>query len=125
MGPDSELRLMLYSKWCLNTAWIVLRYGGGRFWNAAELVARHSAAMTGFPITYTYSARDLRHGLLKALRVKSISKDHIFPSATEKDPEHEYPRVWGVRWLPASMCRALERWLGWHTFVVATREPVR
>ena len=34
MGPASELRLMLYSKWCWKTLWIVASYGKGAFWRA-------------------------------------------------------------------------------------------
>jgi SAM-dependent methyltransferase len=124
MGPQSELRMMLYSTWCWKTAWIVLRYGQGRFWNAARLIAEHSEAQTGCPVTYTYSARDLRTGLLKAMKVRSISKDHIFPYRIDKYVRHEYERVWYFRVLPAPVFRALERLLGWHTLVVATpREP--
>ena len=121
MGPQSELRLMVYSKWCWKTAWIVLRYGKGRFWHAARLVAEHSEAQTGCPVTYTYSAAEIRNGLLKGFDVKSIAKDHIFPYVIEKYVRHEYERVWYFRWIPAPAFRALERLLGWHTMAVATR----
>lgn len=119
LGPQSELRLMLYSKWCWKTAWIILRYGKGRFWKAARLVAEHSEAQTGCPVTYTYSARELRNGLLKDFVVESITKDHIFSYVIEKYVNYEYQRVWHFRWLPAPVFRALERLLGWHTLIVA------
>ena len=35
MGPASELRLMLYSKWCWKTLWIVASHGKGAFWKAS------------------------------------------------------------------------------------------
>ena len=122
MGPESELRLMLYSKWCWKTAWIVLRYGQGRFWKAAQLVAENSEAQTGCPVTYTYSAAEIRHGLLRDFAVRRITKDHIFPYVVEKYVKHEYERVWYFRWLPAPMFRALERLLGWHMLIVAQPE---
>ena len=53
MGPTSELRLMLYSKWCWKTFWIVASYGKGAFWKAPELIATHSEAQTGCPVTFT------------------------------------------------------------------------
>jgi 2-polyprenyl-3-methyl-5-hydroxy-6-metoxy-1,4-benzoquinol methylase len=119
MGPDSELRMMMYSKWCWKTAWIVLRYGKGRFWKAAQLVAEHSEAQTGCPVTYTYSGRDIRNHLLRDFEVRSIAKDHIFPYVIEKYVKHEYERVWYFRFLPDSVFRALERLAGWHMLIVA------
>src|SRR5690606_37632101 len=56
LGPQSELRMMHYSKWCWKAAWIVLRYGKGRVWKAAQLIAEHSEAQTACPVTYTYTA---------------------------------------------------------------------
>lgn len=120
MGPQSEIRLMLYSKWCWKTAWIVLRYGKARFWKAARLIAEHSEAQTGCPVTYTYTFNELRNGLLKDYAIQSVRKDHIFPYVIGKYVNHEYERVWYFRWLPAPVFRALERLLGWHTLVVAT-----
>jgi ubiquinone/menaquinone biosynthesis C-methylase UbiE len=119
MGPGSELRMMMYSKWCWKTAWIVLRYGKGRFWKAAQLVADNSEAQTGCPVTYTYSAADIRQRLLRDFTVTSVTKDHIFPYVIEKYVKHEYQRVWYFRYLPASVFRALERLAGWHMLIVA------
>lgn len=120
MGAGSELRLMLYSKWCWKTAWIVLRYGQGRFWKLAELVAEHSEAESGCPVTYTYSAPEIRNGLLRDFAVRSIRKDHVFPYRINKYVNHEYERVWYFRWMPMPMFRVFERLLGWHTLVVAS-----
>ena len=76
MHSESELRLTMHSKWSWNTAAIVLRYGKGRFWKAADLVAEYSEAQTGCPVTYTYSASDIRHQLLRDFKVSSIRKDN-------------------------------------------------
>ena len=119
MGPHSELRMMMYSKWCWKTAWIVLRYGHGQFWKAAQLVAENSEAQTGCPVTYTYSGSDIRNQLLRDFNVLSIRKDHIFPYVIEKYVKHEYERVWYFRCLPAPVFRALERLAGWHMLIVA------
>ncbi len=119
MGPGTELRLMVYSKWCWKTAWIVLRQGRGRFWKAAQLIAEHSEAQTGCPVTYTYSARDIRRDLLRGFAIRSITKDHIFPYVIDKYINHQYERVWYFRLLPSRLFRALERLLGWHMLIVA------
>lgn len=120
LGPQSELRLMVYSSWCWKTFWIVVRYGKGRFWKASELIATHSEAQTGCPITYTYSFEALRNGLLKDFSIRALYKDHIFPYEISKYVNHEYRRVWYFRWMPARWFAALERAWGWHTMAVAT-----
>jgi SAM-dependent methyltransferase len=120
MGPRSELRLMLYSKWCWKTFWIVASYGKGAFWRAPELIATHSEAQTGCPVTFTYSFSDLRQGLLKDFMVTSLEKDHVFPFVIEKYVKYEYERVWYFRWMPRSLFRWFERRAGWHTMIKAT-----
>jgi SAM-dependent methyltransferase len=120
MGPGSELRLMLYSKWCWKTFWIVASYGKGAFWRAPELIATHSEAQTGCPVTFTYSFNDLRQGLLKDFMVTSLEKDHVFPYVIKKYVKYEYQRVWYFRWMPPSLFRWFERRAGWHTMIKAT-----
>jgi SAM-dependent methyltransferase len=120
MGPQSELRLMLYSKWCWKTLWIVATYGKGRFWRAPQLIATHSEAQTGCPVTFTYTFRELRDGLLKAFRVTALEKDHVFPYVIEKYVRYEYERAWYFAWMPARLFRWFERRAGWHTLIRAT-----
>jgi SAM-dependent methyltransferase len=123
MGPQSELRLMLYSKWCWKTFWIVASYGKGAFWRAPELIATHSEAQTGCPVTFTYSFADLRQGLLKDFIITSLEKDHVFPYVIEKYVKYEYERVWYFRWMPRRLFRWFERRAGWHTMITASLPP--
>jgi SAM-dependent methyltransferase len=120
MGPQSELRLMLYSKWCWKTFWIVMTYGKGAFWRAPELIATHSEAQTGCPVTFTYTFNELREGLLKDFLVTSLEKDHVFPYVIEKYVNYEYERSWYFRWMPPALFRWFERQAGWHTLIKAT-----
>ena len=120
MGPASELRLMLYSKWCWKTFWIVAGYGKGAFWRAPQLIATHSEAQTGCPVTFTYSFNELRCGLLKDFHVTSVEKDHVFPYVIEKYVKYEYQRMWYFRWMPPGLFRWFERRAGWHTLIKAT-----
>jgi SAM-dependent methyltransferase len=119
MGQDSELRMMLYSKWCWKTFWIVMGYGKGAFWRAPQLIATHSEAQTGCPVTFTYSFSDLRLGLLKDFLVTSLEKDHVFPYVIEKYVKYEYERMWYFRWMPPGLFRWFERQAGWHTMIRA------
>jgi SAM-dependent methyltransferase len=120
MGPQSELRLMLYSKWCWKTLWIVAAYGKGAFWRAPELIATHSEAQTGCPVTFTYTFNELRLGLLKDYVVIGLEKDHVFPYVIEKYVKHEYERVWYFKWMPEGLFRWFEGRAGWHTLIRAT-----
>ncbi len=116
--PETELRIMLYSKWSWKVLWILFVYGKGAFWKADELVREYSEAQTGCPVTYYYSFTDIRH-LLANYEVFELGKNHIFPYRISKYVDHEYERVWYFRWMPALVFGWLERRLGWHTMVVA------
>jgi ubiquinone/menaquinone biosynthesis C-methylase UbiE len=116
--PETEVRVMLYSKWSWKVFWIVAGYGKGRFWKAGELVARYSEAQTGSPVTFFYSFEDVRR-VMRGFRVESIRKDHIFPYRIDRYVKYEYEWVWYFRWMPLPLFRWLERRLGWHTLVVA------
>jgi ubiquinone/menaquinone biosynthesis C-methylase UbiE len=116
--PETELRIMLYSKWSWKVAWIIAVYGKGAFWKSDELVRMNSEAQTGCPVTYCYSKRSVRD-LLKGYRVERVSKDHIFPYVIDKYVKYEYEWVWYFRWLPIRVFRWLELRLGWHTLIVA------
>jgi 2-polyprenyl-3-methyl-5-hydroxy-6-metoxy-1,4-benzoquinol methylase len=121
--PGGELRLMVYNRWSWKVIWIVLRHGRGRFWRAASLVATHSEAQTGCPITYTYTRRSGRALVEDAgFTVDGVGVDHIFPYRIADYVEHRYVREWWFRFMPARMFRALERTLGWHLLLRAHRE---
>lgn len=116
--PETEIRAMLYSKWCWKVLWIIFAYGKGKFWQVDKLVPEYSEAQTGSPVTYIYSFRDVRK-LLKDFEIIDIYKDHIFPYVIEKYVKYEYQYVWYFRWMPRFLFRWLERRLGWHTMIVA------
>ena len=118
LKPGGELRIMLYSRYCWKVLWIALT----RWWrepmNISRLVARYSEAQTGCPVTYIFSARQMRT-LLKDFEVISVGKDHIFPYRIKDYVQYQYVKVWYFRWMPAGLFRWLERRLGWHMMAVA------
>lgn len=119
-GPGTTLKLMVYHRRSWKVLWIVLSLGRGRFWRTAELVARHSEAQTGCPVTYTYTRRSARALLDSAgFAVRRIHVDHIFPYRIPDYIEHRYVKEWYFRILPKPLFRALERKLGWHLCVTA------
>lgn len=117
-NQNTEVKVMLYSKWSWKVLWIVITYGKGMFWKMNELVRVHSEAQTGCPVTYIYSFNGICC-LMKDFQVVNKYKDHIFPYVIKKYVKYEYERVWYFRWIPKPLFRYLERALGWHFCVTA------
>jgi len=117
-SADTEVRVMLYSKWSWKVLWILSTYGHGAVWRLQHLVRTYSEAQTGCPVTYYYSFREIER-LLQGFQIQSIRKDHIFPYIIEKYVQYQYERPWYFRAMPTQVFRWLEHQLGWHTLVVA------
>ena len=118
LHQDSLLKLMVYHRHSWKVFWILMKYGRGAFWNLEELVARHSEAQTGCPITYTYTRNSIRE-LLPGFEVLSTEVDHIFPYKIEDYVRFRYTKVWYFRYLPVTWFRWLEQRFGWHLCITA------
>jgi SAM-dependent methyltransferase len=105
MGPDSELRIMLYSKYSWKSFMILLGFD-------------QPEAQYGCPIATTYSANDVRK-LLTGFEVISIEKDHIFPYNVEEYKKYNYVKRFPWNILPAPVMRWVEKKLGWHMLIRA------
>lgn len=117
-GPDTEIRVMLYSKFSWKVLWIILTYGRGAFWNVDGLVARYSEAQEGSPVSYCYNFSGVRD-LFRDFEILELRKEHIFSYRIDKYVQYDYEKVWYFRWMPEPLFRWLERCLGWHTLIVA------
>lgn len=113
MGPGSTLKIMMYHRLSWKVLWIVLGYGRGQFWKLNDLVARHSEAQTGCPVTYIYSRQELRR-LLHDFPHIQMHVDHIFPYRIPDYVDYRYVKVWYFRWMPDKLFRWLEQRFGWH-----------
>ncbi len=120
VAPGGTVKIMVYHRWSWKVLWIVLTYGRGKFWRLTPLVARHSEAQTGCPVTYTYSRRQGRRWLENhGFEISDVRVDHIFRYRIEDYVRHRYKTVWYLRWIPSRLFRRLERWLGWHLCLTA------
>ena len=118
--PGSTAKIMVYHRHSWKVFWILMTYGKGRFWRLPEIVARHSEAETGCPVTYTYTKRELRKLLERhRFKVKQMQVEHIFPYRIRDYVEYRYVKEWYFRWMPELFFHALERRLGWHLCVTA------
>jgi len=119
-AAGSTLKLMVYHCYSWKVLWIVLGYGGGQFWRAGELVARHSEAQTGCPVTYTYSRREARRLVEpRGFRVSDLFVDHIFPYRIADYVQYRYVKEWPWSWMPQPTFRWLEKRFGWHLCLTA------
>jgi ubiquinone/menaquinone biosynthesis C-methylase UbiE len=121
--PQSQVKIMVYHRYSWKVFWLLLRSGKCQFWKTSELVARHSEAQTGCPVTYIYSRRQGRKWLEKhGFRVTELWTDHIFPYHIRDYKEYRYRKEWYFRWMPQWMFHGLERAYGWH--LCMTAQPI-
>ncbi len=121
MDSDSYFKIMVYHRNSWKVFWILMNYGKGAFWKLDELVARHSEAETGCPVTYAYTRKSIKD-LLKGFEIINMKVDHIFPYKISDYVQYRYNRVWYFRWIPAQAFHWIEQNLGWHLCVTAKPE---
>jgi 2-polyprenyl-3-methyl-5-hydroxy-6-metoxy-1,4-benzoquinol methylase len=118
MTPQSELRLMVYSRISYKLFWIMRNEGIWDMSRIDELVARNSEAQIGCPVAYSYTD-DTARALLEGFRILDIHKAHIFTWDIDAYNRYEYQKA--AEWADVSdedLAR-LERELGWHLLVRA------
>jgi 2-polyprenyl-3-methyl-5-hydroxy-6-metoxy-1,4-benzoquinol methylase len=119
-APGGTLKLMVYHRRSWKVFWIVAAQGKGRFWDTDDLVAQHSEAETGCPVTYSYTRGEGRELVERSgFRVQDVSVDHVFPYRIRDYVEYRYVKEPYFRWMPEPLFRAFERRFGWHLLVTA------
>ena len=103
MRPESEFRLMLYSKYSWKRLMIMLGFD-------------QPEAQSGCPIAKCYSLSGIRT-LLKNYHICEMRKEHIFPYKIDKYKHYQYEIVPWFKWMPAKWFMYLERRFGWHTLI--------
>jgi SAM-dependent methyltransferase len=118
MTSQSELRLMVYSRISYKLFWIMKQEGVWDLSRIDELVARHSEAQTGSPVTYTYTHETART-LLEGFRILDMRKAHIFTWDIDAYTQYEYRKAPEWAGVDDEELARLERELGWHLLVRA------
>jgi 2-polyprenyl-3-methyl-5-hydroxy-6-metoxy-1,4-benzoquinol methylase len=120
LAPSGTLKLMIYHRRSWKVFWIVAAQERGRFWKTDELVAKHSEAQTGCPVTFSYSRQEARKLVEQnGFRVKELRVDHVFPYRIRDYVEYRYVKEPYFRWMPEPLFHAFERRFGWHLLVTA------
>lgn len=115
---ETTLKLMVYYRYAWKVLWIVLQEKG-QFWKLDELIAKHSEAQTGCPVTYSYNKKTVQNLVGKGFKAEDIFIEHIFPYQIPKYVKYEYVKEWYWRMLPESVFRKFERTFGWHLCLTA------
>ena len=110
---DSKIKIMVYNRYSWKVLGMLL-HNKGKFWKLDEIIATHSEAQTGSPITYSYTKKSVESLMGDGFKIENIFIDHIFPYRIPKYVKYEYEREWYFRYLPKSVFSALERNFGWH-----------
>jgi 2-polyprenyl-3-methyl-5-hydroxy-6-metoxy-1,4-benzoquinol methylase len=119
-APGGTLKLMVYHRRSWKVFWIVAAHGKGRFWKTDALVAEHSEAQTGCPVTFSYTRGEARELVESSgFSVRELSVDHVFPYRVRDYVEYRYVKEPYFRWMPGPLFRAFERRFGWHLLVTA------
>lgn len=119
MNKDSIFKMMVYNKGAFKVFQILEEYGFD-YKNAEELIAKHSEAQTGCPVTYSYTPKEITN-ILESIgfEVTDIYTDHIFPYKIEEYKKHEYVMedIWGV--MSPEAFQKFQTKYGWHIMVTA------
>jgi 2-polyprenyl-3-methyl-5-hydroxy-6-metoxy-1,4-benzoquinol methylase len=121
--PGTTIKLMVYYRHSWKVFWILMGYGKGQFWRLKGLVAEHSEAQTGCPVTYTYTREEGRRLIESSgFKATEVYAEHIFPYRIPQYVKYEYVKDWPWNWTPDPMFRWMERHFGWHLCLTAV-EP--
>jgi len=118
IAPGGTLKLMVYHRRSWKAFWILALQERGKFWRADELIAKHSEAQTGCPVTFTYTRGEGRELLERnGFEAADVHVDHVFPYRIPDYVEYRYVKEPYFRWMPQPLFRAFERRFGWHLLI--------
>ena len=118
VGPESELRLMVYAKACYKLFWILKEENVWDLGRADELIARNSEAQMGCPVTYSYTFAEARR-LLKDFEIVDMHKAHIFVWDIPHYKKYEFVKDPAWAGVSDEQLAELEKELGWHLLITA------
>ncbi|MCA1625191.1 MAG: class I SAM-dependent methyltransferase [Acidobacteria bacterium] len=114
----STLKLMVYYRYSWKVFWMLMQEKG-KFWKLDEIIAKHSEAQTGCPVTYSYTKSTVKDLIGEDFENEENYVEHIFPYRISEYVKYEYVKEWYWRILPESVFRKLEKNIGWHLCVTA------
>lgn len=121
MGPESELRMMLYHKGAFKVFQII-EENGWDYSNVDEKIAYSSEAQSGCPVTYTYTQEDIREALeMIGFKDVETSVDHIFPYVVEEYKQYKYRMEDFWAGMTEEAFDKFQKRYGWHLLIRAKK----
>lgn len=114
----STLKLMVYYRYSWKVFWMLMQEKG-QFWKLDKIIAKHSEAQTGCPVTYSYTKKTVKDLIGENFDIEENYVEHIFPYRIPEYVKYEYVKEWYWRMLPENVFRRLEKTFGWHLCVTA------
>jgi SAM-dependent methyltransferase len=109
LKAGGELRIMLYNK----NSWKSFMI---------ECGMDQPEAQSGCPVALAYDESDIHELIGDLFDIDSITNEHIFPYVIENYRKNEYTLEPWFREMPEKMFKHLEKKLGWHTLIKATKK---
>ncbi len=114
----SELRLMVYNRFSYKLFWMMKESQVWSMANIDSLIAKHSEAQTGCPVTYTYTPESVKE-LLAGFSIERVEKRHIFTWDIEEYKRYNYVKDSAWVDIDDKALEEMEKELGWHLLVRA------
>ena len=116
LGPQSELRVMVYAKCSYKLFWIMKERGIWDLGRNDELIAGNSEAEPACPVTHSYTFDGARR-LLAPFEIMEMRKAHIFTWEINAYKEFQYKK--DAAWADVSdaLLAELEKELGWRSLL--------
>lgn len=113
---NTEIRIMLYSKYSWKTFEFFIKHGYKFKFNLKKTIKYYAEAQLGCPVAYVYSEKEIKD-LFKDFKILEIKKDHIFPYVIDDYVNYKYNKKVIFKLLPSKIFKWIEKILGWHTLV--------
>jgi 2-polyprenyl-3-methyl-5-hydroxy-6-metoxy-1,4-benzoquinol methylase len=121
LADDGELRMMVYAKLSYKVFNMMHEADVWNFASLDTLIAQHSEAQTGCPITYSYTLEGTRR-LFGDFDIIDIHKAHIFSWDIPAYKKYRYEKESSFQHITDELFRELESELGWHILVKAKKK---
>jgi 2-polyprenyl-3-methyl-5-hydroxy-6-metoxy-1,4-benzoquinol methylase len=116
--PETVVKIMLYNRFSYKLFWVMKEEElEWNFGNLDKIIAEHSEAQTGCPVTYTYTEESARKLLEPHFEIVEVKKDHIFPYEISAYKRGEYVADKWFEGMSQEDFDSMKRDLGWHLMI--------
>jgi len=120
LKSDGQLRIMLYTKFSYKLFQVMHETRTWDFSRMDSMMAKHSEAQTGSPVTYTYTAEEATEMFARnGFEVTKIWKDHIFAYDLDEYKRGKLVVVPELRSMHPNSFQQMKKELGWHLLIYA------